>query len=620
MWSDNETTDDLFGFRVHADLIRELILDPTVLPATIGVYGDWGGGKSSIMQMLKADFDKESQAGQSDHGTAVLYFNGWLFEGYDEAKAALLSSILTNLKDHKRFGSKIKDDISKLLKSVDYMRGAKTIFGGALTAGFATMTGGAGIVIPALLHGLLRGGLESAPAALKDATEKIEAADPDEALTDIRRFRDKFAEMLSKSDIKTLVILIDDLDRCSPERIIDNLEAIKLFLNVPNTAFVIGADRRIIRQAVMWRYREALAGTEDQVQLSERLVEDYLEKLIQIPYRLPRLSPSEIETYLTLLFCKRHLDNPEYERICEVARAFHHADRHRAFGQAEVMEALKNTTYSPELSEALRIGTAIASQITDVLMGNPRQVKRFLNAYFLRRKLAKVAKLDDVQDEVLIKLMLLEYRSPALFDKLFADMDGQTGIVKLLSELEPKSDAKDGRSELPKELADWTSAKGWLVMAPALADIDLRDYMWVTRDRLGSTMSGTTMLPPAVKSVLKLLFSEMGDRQGRSEIPKLQAVERDVLAHQLISRIQRAPQEVKGFQALISLIETDPHRANAFKALIDQIPPRDLPPALAVNIRTLAKQATPLGKVCAAIVAEKHDGKTPFEKAIKQSA
>ena len=57
MWSDNETSDDLFGFRVHADLIRELIMDPAVLPATIGVYGDWGGGKSSIMQMLRDDFE-----------------------------------------------------------------------------------------------------------------------------------------------------------------------------------------------------------------------------------------------------------------------------------------------------------------------------------------------------------------------------------------------------------------------------------------------------------------------------------------------------------------------------------------------------------------------------------
>ena len=60
------------------------------------------------MQMLKADFDKEPEVGQPDSGVAVLYFNGWLFEGYDEAKAALLSSILTSLKDHRRFGSKIK--------------------------------------------------------------------------------------------------------------------------------------------------------------------------------------------------------------------------------------------------------------------------------------------------------------------------------------------------------------------------------------------------------------------------------------------------------------------------------------------------------------------------------
>ena len=77
MWPDNETSDDLFGFRVHADLIRELILDPTVLPATIGVYGDWGGGKSSIMQMLLSDFKKDPP----DIGVATLYFNGWLFEG-----------------------------------------------------------------------------------------------------------------------------------------------------------------------------------------------------------------------------------------------------------------------------------------------------------------------------------------------------------------------------------------------------------------------------------------------------------------------------------------------------------------------------------------------------------
>ena len=146
MWSDNETTDDLFGFRVHADLIRELIIDPSVLPATIGVYGDWGGGKSSIMQMLRDDFEKQTE-GQTPEsnpykGVAVLYFNGWLFEGYDDAKAALLSSILTSLRDHKKFGEKLKNTASALLKRVDYMRGMRLLFSGAIAGGAAVAAGG----------------------------------------------------------------------------------------------------------------------------------------------------------------------------------------------------------------------------------------------------------------------------------------------------------------------------------------------------------------------------------------------------------------------------------------------------------------------------------------------
>jgi predicted KAP-like P-loop ATPase len=56
MWTDNETNTDLIGFRVHADLIRDLVTDDTMLPVVLGVFGDWGGGKSSIMQMLQDDF------------------------------------------------------------------------------------------------------------------------------------------------------------------------------------------------------------------------------------------------------------------------------------------------------------------------------------------------------------------------------------------------------------------------------------------------------------------------------------------------------------------------------------------------------------------------------------
>ena len=52
MWSDNETTQDLLGYQVHADLLKKIILDKSMLPITIGVFGNWGSGKSSLMLLL----------------------------------------------------------------------------------------------------------------------------------------------------------------------------------------------------------------------------------------------------------------------------------------------------------------------------------------------------------------------------------------------------------------------------------------------------------------------------------------------------------------------------------------------------------------------------------------
>ena len=98
MWADNETSEDLLGFKVHADLLINVINDESVLPITIGVFGDWGSGKSSILQIVKEEFDKED-----DKDSLCIYFNGWTFEGYDDAKAALLNSILKELEDNKRY-------------------------------------------------------------------------------------------------------------------------------------------------------------------------------------------------------------------------------------------------------------------------------------------------------------------------------------------------------------------------------------------------------------------------------------------------------------------------------------------------------------------------------------
>ena len=62
MWPDNETDTDLLGFEVHANLLRAVVTDALMLPVSIGVFGDWGGGKTSIMKMLEKSLDPERYA------------------------------------------------------------------------------------------------------------------------------------------------------------------------------------------------------------------------------------------------------------------------------------------------------------------------------------------------------------------------------------------------------------------------------------------------------------------------------------------------------------------------------------------------------------------------------
>lgn len=126
MWADNETSEDLLGFKVHADLLINVINDETVLPVTIGVFGDWGSDKSSVLQIIKIEFDKDE-----NKDALCIYFNGWKFKGNDDAKAALLNAILKRLEDNKKMSAEVnatvKEKAKKSWKSIDWMRGAGLI-------------------------------------------------------------------------------------------------------------------------------------------------------------------------------------------------------------------------------------------------------------------------------------------------------------------------------------------------------------------------------------------------------------------------------------------------------------------------------------------------------------
>lgn len=617
MWTDNETSLDLLGFRVHAELIRSVVTDANLLPVTIGVFADWGGGKTSLMKMLEESFEPESwEPSTKEHEqckrTACLYFNGWLFEGYDDAKSAILSSVLVALGEHKRFGPKVRDKCVSLLKSVNWMRvahlGLKHV---AIPAIAAYATGGASLVptIAASAGSLLPWSAskpDSNPPAAPNPKDGDEAVDWESLIRkdqsnagplDVRTFREKFGQLLKDSDIDSLVVLIDDLDRCSPERIIENLEAIKLFLNVDNTAFIIGADPRIVRHAIAWKYKH----NEDKVEIEDEaptIVTDYLEKLIQYPYRLPRLSPAEIETYMALLFCQTHLSADLFKSTVSACDTQRVKDRYSVFGYAAVEAAVKqngSTSLPAELDSALVFSASAAPLITEGLKGNPRQVKRFLNAFVLRKKLASVAKLTNINDALLVKLMILEYSNEKRFRELYDWQAAQKGVPEQLVRFEQAASDEQPDKGKPQSLPEeWSTPilKRWLKMKPSLAGEDLGDYFWIARDQLQSSISGMSLVAPVVRRVFEGLTGANGSLRGEAakSASTFDDSEREVLFGLLQRNVKQNPSQKTAYDAYRSLIETNlASAAVQMVSALEEVPDTAVPPAVGGDLLTLIK-------------------------------
>jgi len=522
MWSDNESAVDLLGFQHLSGLVSKIVRDARLLPATVGVFGDWGSGKSSLLEMVRADLDKDDK-------TIVVSFNGWQFEGFEDAKAALIGTILDELKDHQRLAPRSRELAGKLLKRLDLLRLAGTAAKYAIAFAAA---GPAGVGLAAgadLMSAVAQSGKAAAGADVDEALKFVKAAGP-EVRENVRQFRKDFGDLLEASNGVRLVVVIDDLDRCLPETIIETLEAIKLFLFVRKTAFIIGADERLVKYAVRKRFPE-LPGQNTEVG------RDYLEKLIQYPVRIPPLDRAEIETYINLLFAELPGLMPgEFEKArVHVVECDPLLGVRFNFGVAsELFKAVP-----PELQERLGLAQRIAPVLSAGLTGNPRQCKRFLNALMMRIGMAESRKIT-LQQRTLAKLMLLEYFKPEWFKRLAelqAVSEGRPPALKELEESVVAQGSSAAKSKAPKgknveeriskattpeptpaseqsvssETLAWASdswMRDWLQMEPALGDTDLRPYFYFSRDILGPLGGAVRRLSPRAQEALNKLLQE----------------------------------------------------------------------------------------------------------------
>ncbi|MCP4696021.1 MAG: hypothetical protein GY862_04110 [Gammaproteobacteria bacterium] len=225
--SDLPSQTDALDFSVYAELLANIIQKAEQLPLTVGIFGDWGSGKTTLMQMIQ---------GKLQGGTKTLWFNAWRYDNKEYLSKAFLKTIHDQIWASNEVNRELFKDVAERVGNLAGKISGNKPLGSIFFDTFS--------LDPAYQN------------MLEETTRTL-----------INRYAGKNG---------CLVIFVDDLDRCLPENAITILETFKLYLDQANCIIVLGVDKQIIETAIRLRYPD--------LKISGK---DYLEKMVQIPFSIP---------------------------------------------------------------------------------------------------------------------------------------------------------------------------------------------------------------------------------------------------------------------------------------------------------------------------------------------
>lgn len=253
----NNPRKDALSFSSYAEVIKNVILG-TDGPFTIGIFGEWGSGKTSLMKMVEHSFLENH-----DSNIIPIWFNAWKFERVEHPIIPLIAMIISQLEKNKKKMKKLYKGGNKLIQSLR-----------AIAYGFSATTK---LQIPGV------GGIEAGFAA-KDMIDRNEKFTYSPLLE--KSFYDHVFEALDEINLNNnnnslkILVIIDDLDRCFPENSIKLLESIKLVLSQPGFFFVLGISSIIVEGYLQYKYEEIYG-------IKEFRGSAYLDKIIQLSFDIP---------------------------------------------------------------------------------------------------------------------------------------------------------------------------------------------------------------------------------------------------------------------------------------------------------------------------------------------
>jgi len=264
---------DLLGIEKYTEgLIR--FIDASATPITIGIQGEWGSGKTSLLNTLRQVLCEKE--GAQYHS---VWLNTWeysLLSSTDETLIKIISGLVVQI------GSMQDEKLSeKGKKAFAVMGSLAKKFGG-------TVEGISGKLI------------ELAGEAVETSLTKPQ----DNSIQALRiALQDVIDEALKRNDKKAFIFFIDDLDRLDPAVAVQILELIKNLFDLKNCIFVLAIDYGVVVKGLQSKFGQI---TEE----NEWEFRAFFDKIIQLPFSMP-ISSYDISKYLKALLVKVNYFSPK---------------------------------------------------------------------------------------------------------------------------------------------------------------------------------------------------------------------------------------------------------------------------------------------------------------------
>lgn len=420
---DLPAVEDLLGFAPYAQTLFDIICDEnTQTPLTIGIFGSWGSGKTSLMRMIEQRLrelrraQRQAEQDRLDRPYLTVWFNAWFYGKEESLGRALILRVLAELRREVGRDAEalraLNEMEAELHRSVtpaslgELVIGGQALFGGNEEGAEFRLPLATGL---SLLSEIAEARAETpaqdagqvAAQRLGQTVEQLRTALDRQRVEALEVFRQGFQALVTKHfSPGVLVVFVDDLDRCLPDKAVEVLEAIKLFFDIEGCIFVLGIDREVVERGIRLKYREyeELAGQGPPPIDGAK----YLEKIVQIPFQLPPIARAAMEGYVGKM----------------------------APGLLEL---------DTRCDDVFAVGMA----------ANPRRVKRTLNIFLLLWRLSR--HLEDLRERIkpvrLAKMVVIQLHHADLFNQLPTAPHWLIDLEKLFRQ------EKEKREGVPAETA-----------------------------------------------------------------------------------------------------------------------------------------------------------------------